>query len=374
MTVPSFARATAASTVRASPQGKASKDVTTQLKTPTETPTSKDSLRSRTSYKKLKRPSTLTKRVRQSIAYNADLYYIKPANPSKLCPLADLPSELRTQIYAHVFGDLRKPILMSYFRVRYAPAALLHICRAIRIEAAYVYFPEANFTWIVKNLNFSMVIRWLRSLQPSHRTLLSRNPNLTIEIFPGLAKSFTYPPKDFLLDDTLANHWKACQSFGNLYAVRGLHLGRQGRNHTRLDDVEDSTSRDSMRLYFVFFCRLAAWSRLCMQSGYTNIKWRYVFDMPTDRNGVSILCESLSHYETGLSHFLVQLKRLWARNQNASIRQPVMELVNAFIDAIAIMVVESSSTNSVTLNLPQRLMALRDRIEKWNRDPLTQDA
>lgn len=367
MTVPSFARATASSTLRSSPQGGASKDVTT----PPKTQTPRASLGSPTSNKKLKRPSTLTRRTRESIAYNADLYYIKPLKPSKPCPLAELPSELRTQIYAHVFGDLQRPILMNYGRIRHSPSVLLHICRAIRIEAAYVYFPEASFTWIVKNLNFSLVIRWLQSLQPSHKTLLSRNQNLTIEITPALSKSFTYPPKDYLLDDTLGNHWRACQPFGNLYTVRGIHPGPHGTYHTRLDDLEHSTSQANMRMYFIFFCRLAAWSRLRNQSGYTNIKWRYTFEMPMDRNGVSALCESLSHYETGLSHFLVQLKKLWARNQNARIRQPIMELVNAFIDAIAQMTISSSSTSFMTLDLPKRLTILRERIEKWDRHPST---
>ncbi|KAF1928040.1 uncharacterized protein M421DRAFT_39695, partial [Didymella exigua CBS 183.55] len=213
----------------------------------------------------LKRPSTLTKRVRESIAYNAGLYYIKPLRSSKPCPLAKLPSEIRTQIYAHVFGDLQRPILMNCGRTRHQPVALLHVCRAVRIEAAYIYFPKASFTWIIKNLNFSKAIKWLQSLQPSHRALLSRNANLTIEIYPGLSKSFTYPPKDFLLDDTIANHWKACQSFGNLYTIRG-------------------TNPDNMRLYFIFFCRLAAWARLRNQAGYSEVRWRYTFDMPTDRN------------------------------------------------------------------------------------------
>jgi hypothetical protein len=361
----SFARATAASSSRGSPRGGAS-DVTTSPKTPTKTSTWKP-IGSPSSDKKLKRPSTLTRRTRESIAYNADLYYIKPANRSKLCPLADFPSELRTQIYSYAFGDLQRPILMNYGRIRHVPPALLHVSRAIRIEAAYVYFPEASFTWIVKNLNFSMVIRWLQSLQPSHRSLLSRNGNLAIEMYPGLSKSFTYPPKDFLLDDTLENHWKACQPFGNLYTIKGTHRGSHGTLHALWDDIEHSTSQKNMRMYFIFFCRLAAWSRLRNQPGFVNIKWRYAFDMPTDRNSVSALCESLSHYETGLGRFLAQLKTLWVRNQNARVKQPILELVDAFIDAIAEMIVKSSSSSSTTLDLRMRLKALRENIEKWDR-------
>lgn len=359
----SFTRATAASSSRASPKGGASGNATIPL----ETPTQREFSRIATPDKKLKRPSTLTRRIRESIAYNADLYYIKPLKPSKPCPLAELPSELRTQIYAYVFGDLQKPILMNYGRIQYQPAALLHVCRAIRIEAAYMYFPEASFTWMVRNLNFGKVMKWLQSLQPSHRALLSRNENLTIEIYPGLFKSFTYPPKDFLLDDTLANHWKACQPFGNLYSIKGLHPGPHSAHHTRLDDLDYSTSRDNMRLYFVFFCRLATWARLRNQAGYSKLTWRYTFDTPTDRSGVNALCESLSFYETGLSHFLMQqLKKVWARNQHARIKEPFLELANAFIGAIVNMTTNSSSTSFVALDLPRRLTAFRERIEMWD--------
>ncbi|KAF3044074.1 hypothetical protein E8E12_008988 [Didymella heteroderae] len=371
MPTPSFARATAASSSKASPKGGAPNPITAPPKTspnnPTKTPTLRTSLGSPLPAKKLKRPSTLTKRVRKSIAYNADLYFIKPAIRSKPCPLADLPSELRTEIYSHVFGDLQKPILVNYGRVRHAPPALLHICRAMRIEAAYMYFPEASFTWIVKNLNFTMVIRWLQSLQLSHRTLLSRNPNLTVEMFPSLSKSFTYPPKDFLLDDTLENHWKFCQPFGNLYTIKGIHSGPHGHRQTHWDDLEHSTSQQNMRMYFIFFCRLGAWARLRNQAGYSNVQWRYVFDMPTDRNSVHHLCETLSHYETGLSRFLVQLKTFWSRNQNARIKQPILELIDCFIDAITEMTAKSSDSTFGMLDLCGRLMILRERIENWDR-------
>lgn len=319
------------------------------------------------SEKKLKRPSTLTRRTRESIAYNADLYYIKPAIRSKPCPLADLPSEIRTEVYSRVFGDLHRPIMMNYGRIRHAPPALLHICRAMRIEAAYIYFPEASFTWLVKNLNFSMMIKWLQSLQSSHRALLSRNQHLIIEMFPGLSKSFTYPPKDFLLDDTLENHWKACQPFGNLYAIKGIRRGLPSAPQflrTHLADLEHSTSQENMRMYFIFFCRLASWARLRNQAGHSNIRWRYIFDMPSDRSSVRYLCETLCHYETGISCFLIQLKTLWARNQNARIKQPILEVINAYIDAITEMIAKSGETSS---HLGSRLEVLRESIEKWDR-------
>jgi hypothetical protein len=319
--------------------------------------------------KKLKRPSTLTKRTRESIAYNADLYYINPANRSKLCSLADLPSEIRTQIYSYVFGDLQRPILMNYGRVRYAPPALLHVCRAMRIEAAYAYFPEASFAWTVKNLDFSMVMRWLRSLQPSHGALLSRNQHLTIEILPSLSKSYTYPPKDFLLDDTLKNHWKACQPFGNLYTIRGINSGLPNAPRSQWDEPENTTSQENMRLYFIFFCRLAAWARLRNQTGYSNIRWRYALDMPTDRNSVRHLCGALVYYVDGITQFIDRLKTMWTRNQDARIKEPILEVVNAFGDAVTKMTASLSHDSSgISVKLDLCLPLLRERIEKWERE------
>lgn len=368
MPVPSFARPTASSTLKTSPKGvQATPDVTAPVKS--QSPRS--SLGSATNEKRLKRPSTLTRRARESIAYNADLYHIKPANPSKPCPLAALPSELRTLIYAQTFGDLQKPILMNYGRKRHSPSALLRVCRAIRIEASYLYFTEAPFTWVVKNLNFNMLIGWLHKLQPSHRALLSRNRNLAIEIIPGLQKSYTYPPKDFLLDDTMQNHWKACQPFGNLYAVKamrthhGLHSGSLARFHDPTYDPE----HDNIQVFFVLFCRLASWFRLCSQPGYAKIKWHYTFDLPSDNHGRRSLNSSLGDHEAGFRRFLYQLKTLWTRNQCESrIMQPIVELLDAFIKAY----IEMENQNPLNYrhnDVVARLDALRKHIENWIRPP-----
>lgn len=366
MSSPSFARATAASSSRASPQRGVSNSITTSPMAPTKRSTSGAPLEpSISEKKKLKRPSTLTKRARESITYNADLYYIRPANRSKPCPLANLPSEIRTQIYSCVFGDLQRPILMNYSRIRHTPPALLHICRAMRIEVAYMYFAEASFTWNVKNLNFSMIFRWLQSLQPSHRALLSRNQHLTIEIFPGLLKSYTYPPKDFLLDDTLRNHWKACQTYGNLYSVKGINHGPPIGLQTPWDDLDHSTSKHNMRMYFIFFCRLAAWARLRNQNSYSGIRWSYVFDMPTDRSSMRHLCETLVYYAEGVTPFLDQLNTLWARNQDARIKVSILDVFSAFIDAITEMTAKINDAKSEKVD--SCLSVMKERIEKWGR-------
>jgi hypothetical protein len=367
MSVPSFARATASSTLKASPRGKVPKDVTTLDKPQS----SKTSLGSPSKDGKLKRPSTLTKRARESIAYNADLYYIKPANASKPCPLAALPSELRSLIYGHTFGDLQRPILMNYGRKRHSPSALLRVCRAIRIEAAYLYFTGASFTWTIKNLNFNMLIKWLQNLQPSHRALLSRNRNLSIELTPGLHKSYTYPPKDYLLDDTMQNHWKACQPFGNLYAVKAMrtHHGLHGGSLARFHDPTYDPEHDNIQVFFVLFCRLGSWLRLCLQSGYANIKWNYTFDLPADNHGRRSLNTSLGDHEAGFRRFLHQLKTLWTRNQCESrIRQPVLDLFDAFIEAYT----QMESQNPIGYrydDMEGKLRTLRRYIDNWIRPP-----
>ncbi|KAH6614083.1 hypothetical protein C7974DRAFT_404480 [Boeremia exigua] len=361
MVVPSFARATRSSGLKISPVDEKTRHVTTPVNAQSSKPSSQSPKRSQ----KLKRPSTLTRRARESIAYNADLYHIKPSNPSKPCLLATLPSELRTLIYTFVLGDLQRPILMNYGRIRHSPSTLLHICRAVRIEAAYIYFAEASFTWIVKNLNFAMIMRWLQSLQPSHRSLLSRNPNLTIEIIPGLSKSFTYPPKGFLLDDTMENHWKVCQPFGNLYTVKSTRTSNARGPLALFNDIDHDPTHDSAKVFFILFCRLAGWSRLRTQPSYANIRWKYEFDLPSDAHGRFSIYQSFWTHRTEIQLFMVRLKKLWTRNQcEDRIRPPILELLDTFLEAFA----KLEGPDGVSFReqpLFASLEANRERVEKW---------
>lgn len=340
MAVPSYARATTTSTLRASPRGAKTQDVAT----PNQPRSIPISTGSPTAARRLKRPSTLTSRDRESIAYKADLHHIKASSPSKPCPLAALPSELRCLIYSHVLGDLHRPILMNYRRVRHSPSTLLQICRAIRIEAAYMYYTSTAFTWTIKNLNFTTITKWLSNLHPSHRALLSRNKNLAIEIVVGLQKSYTYPPKDFFLDDTIQNHWKACQPFGNLYAIK----------------------QDHFRTYFILFCRLASWFKLCSQAVYTNVRWDYVFDMPQDRYSISELNESLRIHHYSFNRFLRhQLQYHWMRNRCVhQIKQPVLDMTASFIDAYQQMDNSVDTSGSIV----NGLKSTEKLIEIWSDD------
>src|SRR5207244_1706016 len=119
MALPSYGRATSSSTLKASPRSSKVEDPANPRGTP----------------KKYKRPSTLTTEDRRTIAYHADLHPIKPFEPSKPCPLSELPSEIRSVIYTYVLRDQQLPYIRPHFR-----PSLMHICRAIRIEAAYTYF------------------------------------------------------------------------------------------------------------------------------------------------------------------------------------------------------------------------------------------
>ncbi|KZM25842.1 uncharacterized protein EKO05_0009208 [Ascochyta rabiei] len=340
MVVPSFARATAASALKASPQS----DKTRDVMTPEQRRSTKASTGGLRAAKTLKRPSTLSKRDRESIAYNADLHYIKASNPSKPCPLAALPSELRTLIYTYAFDDFQRPVLMNYRRVRHSPSALLQICRAVRIEAAYIYYTSTAFTWTIKNLNFVTIAKWLSNLNPLHRALLSRNENLVIETTGELQKSYTYPPQDYLLDDTIHNHWKACQPFGNLYAVKD----------------------ERVRINFIMFCRLASWLDLCSKPVYAHVKWRYAFDMPQDSYSKRELNRSLGQHERSVRIFLQhQLKKLWIRNRcEKRIKQHVLDLAEAFIGAYAKM--EDSGPSVYPFDdMVGRLNAQRTLVETW---------
>ncbi len=349
MGVPSFARATRSSALRANPRDEETRDMT-----PLEGPQRLG--------KKLKRPSTLTPRVRQNIAYNSDLHHYKPSNSSKPSPLAALPSELRILIYAYVFDDLKRPILMNYGRMRYSPPTLLQVCRAMRIEAAYMYFGEASFTWIVRNLNFGMIMKWLRSLQQNHKGLLSHNSNLKIEIIPRLLKSFTYPPEGFLLDDTMQNHWKACQPFGNLYTIKTIR-----RPVVPFNDIDHDPTHDHSKILFIIFCRLATWSRLLTQPSYATIRWKYSFDLPSDSHGKLTLYHSLWIEQSEVQPFLIRLKTLWTRNQcENTIRGPILELFKEHLEAFA----KLEGPDGVAFRekpLYASLRALGDRIQRWKR-------
>ncbi|KAF1939076.1 hypothetical protein EJ02DRAFT_514121 [Clathrospora elynae] len=241
MAPPSYTRATTSSTSRATSTSSKSDDTTTQTSTPEKNRNKKN----------LKRPSKLTPQARQSINYHQNLHPIKPQNSSKPCPLATLPSELRVYIYTFYYLSRQQQQTSSSCPKPRKTPPILHLCRAMRIEAAYTYYTTTPFTFAVRNLDFGPVTRWMDSLSLEHRGLLSRNSKLTINAIPAIRHTFAYPPPEYLLDGYVVDHWKACQQFGNLYmAVHKKH--------------------------FVMFCRLASWFLWCDKAGIT---WGYAFPM-----------------------------------------------------------------------------------------------
>ncbi|KAF2829424.1 hypothetical protein CC86DRAFT_346153 [Ophiobolus disseminans] len=242
MPPPSYGRATASSTLKSttnqSPHAPPSKDPSTPKKAP-------------------KRPSTITPARRKTILYKSDLYPINPQDTTKPCPLSSLPSELRTTIYQHV---LHTPTLNSHPHsvrkkgvVFYKWPPILHTSRAIRIEAAYIYYTSSLFSFPIRNLDFSYLRAWLDKLPRRHRALLGLNRSLDIQIIPALRHTYTYPPKGWLLDAPVTQHWRECAQFGNLYDT-------------------------SQQLKFILFCRLMGWFCFNNAAPYREMKWRYRFD------------------------------------------------------------------------------------------------
>ncbi|KAH4036175.1 hypothetical protein HBI56_061180 [Parastagonospora nodorum] len=257
MPTPSYARATTSSSSKAtstpnSPLASKSKDNSSSPSTP----------------RRLKRPSTLTPSHRLSISYKSDLYPILPLNPNKPSPLALLPSELRTTIYQYILAPdlaVQQPRYIHNPRLRktcYIFPPLLHISRAIRIEAAYEFYTTTPFTFSVRNLDFgTSVVAWLTQLPAGHRALLTRNRNLRIRMMPGLRPSHTYPPPGWVLDGWLQDHWGACAGLGNLYAVKG----------------------EGARVKFLLFCRLLGWFQSNAMM-YRGMRWRYEVDCGAQRS------------------------------------------------------------------------------------------
>lgn len=312
MAPPSYLRPTASSTLRASPKSSETAKTDIQKETP----------------RKLKRPSTLSTEDRHTIAYNANLHPIKPQSPTKPCPLSTLPSELRSTIYTYILDQhspLPSPGQVQTISVRpdhhrrhdYTTPSLLHICRAIRIEAAYTYYTTTPFTWTVRNLNFAPIISYMESLPHAHRALLARNPHKTINVIPRVVQAFTYAPAKYLLDGMIEDHWKACEAFGNLYAL----------------------STDVHRKQFIIFCRLATWWLWCAgPEGNRDVAWTYTFEWEWRRGwGTQVWREDRA--SGGLCGFLRDcvgvfmagsVKRAWTRNvRKKGMRREVERLLEA---------------------------------------------
>jgi hypothetical protein len=137
--------------------------------------------------------------------------------------------------------------------------SLLHISRAIRIEAAWVYYTFTPFSFMIRNFDFGGVLLWLDTLPVRHRGLLVRNRDLSLKIIPGLREGYSYPPPGYLLDNWLETHWKNCSAFGNLYTIKS-------KEH---------------RVHFILFCRLMSWFRWNDRAPWKDTRWRYEFECGT---------------------------------------------------------------------------------------------
>ncbi|KAH7398299.1 hypothetical protein BKA66DRAFT_452808 [Pyrenochaeta sp. MPI-SDFR-AT-0127] len=338
MATPSYARPTASSTLKASPKSSRASDPEAPKSTP----------------KKLKRPSTLTIEHRQTIIYNADLYPIRPLNPAKPCPLTTIPSELRTVIYTYAldpYSAFQHPRQTVERRrdqpPRYIWPCLLHVCRAIRIEAAYTYYTLTPFTFPVSNLNFSPVRKWVDTLPRAHQALLSKNKAIRIDVNPYVRHTHIYPPKDYLFDAPIHEHWKACEPFGNLYSI----------------------SSDLHRKQFILFCRLAGWWLFCSQPGQRDVCWTYTFQEEADGNGrfaevfVAKMFTFIGDHVTVVA--LPRVRRAWTRNKHrARMKREALSFVTALDECFG-RVAEDVGMKNWVLDWQRKLRVLKTFLESW---------
>ena len=254
------------------------------------------------------------------MTYKRDLYHITPKDASKPCPLATLPSELRTLIYTYVLPATHS-ISDSWARItkykQHVAPALLHTSRAIRIEAAYTCYTRTRFQFSVRNLDFGAALRWLEQLPAAHRALLARNPGLQVNVLPTVKSTYTYPPKGWLLDNYLEQHWRACQPYGNIYTV---------------------ASGDAHKLHFLLFCRLAEWWRWRARPPNRDIKVEYAFQQSPYANpwGIPDSFEEeavrILLSEHGLVVGMPCVDRAWERNR--SVARLIKSEARAFFEAL----------------------------------------
>lgn len=305
MTSPRYARATTSSSLKASPKAVTAIDVSS----------------TNAHARKFKRPSLLTAAERSRILYTRDLFPIKPRHKSQSCHLASLPSELRMEIYQYVLFDevLRFPeVVLDGQKWRHEPKyiwpAMLHICRGIRIEAAYAYYTNAPFSWHIRNLDFSPVMKWANMLPREHRALLVRNQKIKIDVLPSFVDDLTYPPPGYLIDDYEEAHWRRCEPFGNLYSLNTIYH----------------------RKHFIAFCRLATWWSWCSKPVYTHIRWNYMFGDGymvgwSYRSGVGTERQLNRFMRAAVSAIAMPcVMRAWTRNdRRTDMKSKAVEWVNA---------------------------------------------
>ncbi|KAL5118122.1 hypothetical protein ACEQ8H_003957 [Pleosporales sp. CAS-2024a] len=342
MAPPSYARATTSSASKARPTW------------PSKTPAAG----SPSTPKKLKRPSTLTPKHRQSILYNANLYPIRALDPSKPCGLATLPSELRTCIYQYVLEADVVGVLQPRFKYKARHPGqgmhcvcvwprILHVSQAMRIEAAYLFYTTTPFLFHIRNLDFSRVEGWLHQLPRAHRALLTRNRHLQIRIMAGLSQNHTYPPKGWLLDRWLSDHWDGCAQFGNVYATAST------QHQTR----------------FVLFCRLMSWFQLNDMMPYRDMVWSYDVDLTVpryhwDHCGDSKTMLKLLSEEVGVLA-IKSATSMWTRSRaRGQGREEATKLLDDLEDVFG-RLEDKSKTEECSESWQQEMRKLREAATKW---------
>lgn len=187
-----------------------------------------------------------------------------------------------------------------------------------------------------------------------HRALLSRNRNLTLDVAPFVEARYTYPPENYLLDDYVDAHWKACAPFGPLYNVA----------------VKD-------RQRFIVFCRLAGWWLLPCNSPRSEasgqkgtIDWVYRFDThrrrdydlyPTIADGLLPFLRE----EVGVVRMRAVQKAWTGNRREMEMKREAKRFLDA-LDGCFREVVGTEKKQKVSIEeWEEELRGLREFVEKW---------
>jgi hypothetical protein len=274
-----------------------------------------------------KEPSTLPDRTRHRHSSNAPLS-IKPADGSRPCPIANLPSELRLCLYSYLLPkDLecidevaylsnikrysQRERKMSDFRWKW----LFCVCRLLRTEATYEFYTKTHFTLppIVLG-NYEALEIWLWSISPAQRSALTQNPNLKLPLSLG---SF----------------------HGSTSSEIGSTLPKLSKRFGNVDLISDPRHR---RL-FLSFCTLASWWLLCAGPLLEGITWSYEislyhsYDSPPSDDQWSAYIYTLKQYFSRLLQTVALpcVQNTWVRERReGEMKKEALNMLEAFDQAM----------------------------------------
>jgi hypothetical protein len=241
-TTAGYARSTRASVARSTPQSPVSKH-----RAP----------------KKPNRPSTLPAGIRHRHT-SLEPLTIKTTDSRKSCPLVNLPPEVRLRIYSYLLPkECNYSFTAVCWRSKWSKdqtpisswVSLFRVCRLIHAEVVYEFYTKATiaFTGVCID-DHEGLTKWLLSIGSAQRSLLAKNPNLTLVLLIN-----PYRPVP-----SVEKLWSRCKRFGNVY----------------------DTPTHQHELHFDGFCKMASWWLWCAGPIGKDITWSYEFAIRRYRNEI----------------------------------------------------------------------------------------